>query len=610
MEGSIIKENENGFMDSGFLADSIRSTGYNSADNAIAEIIDNSIEAMAKETFIIVSEGDVNGKNGITQIAFLDNGIGMNEHTLQSCLRLGASDKRESRKGIGRFGVGLTQSSMSICTRVEIYSWQNGVENCKSVYLDLDEVRNKRQTNYYVEDNNIPDEYKKYIHARWPSFNDEEIDFRRNGTLVIWKRCDRNLPRRVSTLFDNLEKNLGKKFRYLIQSKEQRIFVISQYNENLEREILPNDPLFLMKNNLILGDPEKPTDYNLRNGGSFTEPFFEPFIIKDSNEDGEIEVPIEYFDEEEKIKKKSKVIIKFSIVKEKFYSKKYIERKPGQVGVGKKFISKYAGISIVRANREIDFGKFDFADESDYIPEDRWWGCEIRFTPELDEAFGVSNNKQGVILRRIEEDEIELYQLEENEDDVKPIWLQIRNNVEKTIRDMRKRNSNLRDEKAESGSVITDSESTINNNEDDKGIETITGKQKEEMTKEETQEEARRVLKDIKQVENPTEEDIERILLNKVTIGYDSLSSVNFFEVDLSRGICKCIINTDHIFYEKFFEKIKENKEIIEIFEIFLASLARLMDELPLEEERKIKSFVEEWNYKLTRYIKSQYGEE
>ena len=78
----------------------------------------------------------------------------------------------------------------------------------------------------------------------------------------------------------------------------------------------------------------------------------------------------------------------------------------------------------------------------------------------------------------------------------------------------------------------------------------------------------------------------------------------------MSRGICKCIINTDHIFYEKFFEKIKENKEIIEIFEIFLASLARLMDELPLEEERKIKSFVEDWNYKLTRYIKSQYGEE
>ncbi len=164
--------------------------------------------------------------------------------------------------------------------------------------------------------------------------------------------------------------------------------------------------------------------------------------------------------------------------------------------------------------------------------------------------------------------------------------------------------------KAGIGVTTTPPESTINNNEGNRNIETITDKQKEEMTKEEKQEEALRVLKDIKRIEKPTDEDIEKILLNKVTIGYDRLSSVNFFEVDLSRGICKCIINTDHIFYEKFLEKIKENKEIIEIFEIFLASLARLMDELPLEEERKIKSFVEEWNYKLTKYIKSQYGEE
>ena len=446
MEENIMKEN--GFMDSAFLADSIRSTGYNSVENAVAEIIDNSIEAKAKETFIIVSEGDINGKNGITQIAFLDNGTGMGKNTLQLSLKLGASDKREKRKGIGRFGVGLTQASMSICTRVEVYSWQNGIENCKSVYLDLAEVKDNKQTNYYVEDAQIPDEYKKYIHAKWPSFNNDEIDFRNNGTLVIWKRCDRNLPRKVSTLFDNLEINLGKKFRHLIQNKKQRIFLISQYNENLEREILPNDPLFLMENSLVLGDPEKPTEYQLRNGDNFVEPFFEPFLIKNSNDNGEIEVPVEYFDEEERIKKESKVIIKFSIVKEKFYSNKYIEPNPGSQRVGKKFISKYAGISIIRSDREIDFGKFDFADDADYMPVDRWWGCEIRFTPELDEAFGVSNNKQGVILRKIEEEEEKLYKLEENEDDVKPIWLQIRNKIEKTIRDMRKRNSRLRGEKS------------------------------------------------------------------------------------------------------------------------------------------------------------------
>lgn len=602
--------NENGFMDSQFLADSIRSTGYNSADNAIAEILDNSIEAGAKENFIIASIGDVNGKNGIAQIAFLDNGKGMDRNVLQLCLRLGSSNKREKRKGIGRFGVGLTQASMAVCTRVEVYSWQNGIENCQCVYLDLEEVEKEKQLNYCVRKCQFPDEYQKYTHAKWPSFHNEEIDFREHGTLVIWKKCDRKLPIRTSTLFDNLEENLGKKFRYLIQSKEQRIFMISSDNEKLEREILPNDPLFLMENNLVLGDPEQPTEYRLRNGDNFIEPFFEPFLIKNSNENGEVEVPIQYFDEREKIKKQSKVIIRFSIVKEKFYAKKYIEQKPGNANVGRNFIADYSGISVIRANREIDFGKFGFAEEAKYMPDDRWWGCEIRFQPELDEAFGVSNNKQGVILKRIEKKESKIYDLEENEDEVKPIWLQIRNTIEKTINDMRKRNTSLRTEQTESGFVVKDSESAINNSEEDENKETITGKQKTEMTKDETEEEAKRVLKSLKQVDNPTKEDIERILLNKVTIGYDNLSSVNFFEVSLSRGICKCIINTDHIFYEKFFEKIKENKEIIEVFEIFLASLARLMDESTVEEEKRIRAFVQDWNYKLTRYIRSQYGEE
>ena len=82
-----IRNNENGFMDSEYLADSIRSTGYNSADNAIAEIIDNSIEADAKETFIIVKECDPCKKNGIEEIAFLDNGKGMSENILGACLK-------------------------------------------------------------------------------------------------------------------------------------------------------------------------------------------------------------------------------------------------------------------------------------------------------------------------------------------------------------------------------------------------------------------------------------------------------------------------------------------------------------------------------------------
>lgn len=605
-----MENNVNNFMDSDYLADTIRCTGYKSAENAISEIIDNSIEAQAKETFIIVKEGEVNGGKGITEIGFLDNGTGMNEKILGMCLKLGASPKRENRNGIGRFGVGLTQASMSVCTRVEVYSWQNGIENCNMVHLDLEEVRDKQQTNYIVETAQIPEEYKYYLNRIWPSFNNKEIDFRENGTLVIWKRCDKNLPKKVSTLFDRLEKNLGRKFRYLIESKKQEIFLISPDNTMLDCSILPNDPLFLMKDNLVLGDSEHPTEYQIRNGGNFTEPFFEPYIIEGiSNDKGEQEVEIEYFDVKENKKKTSKIIIKFSIVKEKFYSSKYIEKKPGTLGVGKRFISKLEGISIVRSNREIDFGRFGFAENADYKPEDRWWGCEIRFTPELDEAFGVSNNKQGVILERIEEDEeIDYY---ENENDVKPVWLQIRDVIEKTIRDMRKRNTALRNENSKENPAVTTSEVAMNNcDEGNENIKTITDEQKEKMTEEEKRLEAIDTLKKIKSIEEPNDEDIERILLNKVTIGYATLSRNKFFDIELKRGICKCIINTDNIFYTKFLDKIKDNPDSIDVFEIFLASIARVIDESSLEEEERLLDFVDDWNYKLTKYIKSQYGGE
>ena len=49
-------------------------------------------------------------------------------------------------------------------------------------------------------------------------------------------------------------------------------------------------------------------------------------------------------------------------------------------------------MSIVRADREIELS-LALVNPSD--PRDRWWGVEIDFPPELDELFGVTNNKQS-----------------------------------------------------------------------------------------------------------------------------------------------------------------------------------------------------------------------
>ncbi|MDP6750286.1 MAG: hypothetical protein QGH37_25375 [Candidatus Poribacteria bacterium] len=54
-----------------------------------------------------------------------------------------------------------------------------------------------------------------------------------------------------------------------------------------------------------------------------------------------------------------------------------------------------AGVSIMRAEREIDYGWF-FMGGKRRENYDDWWRCEISFQPDLDELFGVSHNKQGI----------------------------------------------------------------------------------------------------------------------------------------------------------------------------------------------------------------------
>jgi hypothetical protein len=58
-------------------------------------------------------------------------------------------------------------------------------------------------------------------------------------------------------------------------------------------------------------------------------------------------------------------------------------------------IANGAGVSIVRGRREVDFGWF-FMGAKRRENYDDWWRCEIRFNPELDDAFGITHTKQQI----------------------------------------------------------------------------------------------------------------------------------------------------------------------------------------------------------------------
>ena len=52
------------------------------------------------------------------------------------------------------------------------------------------------------------------------------------------------------------------------------------------------------------------------------------------------------------------------------------------------------GVSFMRSNREVQHGPM--AALTGRTSRDHWWRLEVEFPPELDEAFGVAVNKQGV----------------------------------------------------------------------------------------------------------------------------------------------------------------------------------------------------------------------
>ena len=335
------------------MGDALRNTGYKSIESAVSEIIDNSIEANANDILVLVSESvdQITGRKYVSEFAFLDNGIGMDLEKLGSCLGIGFTT-RSDRKGMGRFGVGLPQSSLHVCPSVDVYSWQEGFENCHKVFLDINLVREGAQTQ--IDDpkkESIPEEYIKFLSYKTL---EKQYDFTKHGTFVHWKNCDRVSPKTVRFLFQALDFALGQKFRYLIKDGTHKIRLICIANEEFSQDIMPNDPLFLLENNYVLGNPNDPENISPRKNINCTEPLFEPYG-NDDYPDGIVLVPVNYYDKETREIKTSNVKITFSKVRDIFYDQTAMAKDPGRTPMGK-HVAKMEGISVVRAGREVDFG--------------------------------------------------------------------------------------------------------------------------------------------------------------------------------------------------------------------------------------------------------------
>jgi hypothetical protein len=315
-----------------------RDSGYKNTSAAVAELIDNSLEADASVVEVIIHEQYINARREL-EVIVSDNGQGMMPSTLRLALQFGGSTRFNSRLGVGRYGMGLPNSSLSQGRRVDVYSWrQTGLVWWS--YLDVDEIAAGAIQS-------VP----KPTRARLqPAVHISESP---HGTVVVWSKCDRLSHKKVSTLTAKLHAELGKTFRKQIYSGK----TIKINGEVVQ----PVDPLFLRKGANLLGA----TQYG-------------PTL--------QYEVQVPYACGKARTASVSVTFSELPI--EKWHSHSNEEKRVHN-------ISKGAGVSVLRGNREIDYGWF-FMGAKRKENYDDWWRCEIQFDAELDELFGVTHTKQGI----------------------------------------------------------------------------------------------------------------------------------------------------------------------------------------------------------------------
>ena len=345
------------------LIDSMRYGGYANAATALAELIDNSVEAGATNVEVLckdrVVQGESNTVERIDEIAVVDNGFGMSMNELWDSLRLGVGT-RASRRGIGRFGMGLPYASISQCSRVDVYSWQN-TDTVLTTRLDLDEIKK-----HSIRE--IPMPTKSAIPGLW--MDASNVLPTSSGTVVVWSNLDRCVWKKSSTVIRNSERIVGRTYRRFLDDGRISIRMASigpGYDTKEEFDVLPNDPLYLMA------------------PSSTPDPWSDKPMFK---LDGE--KPARVFNVEGNDGLKHQVRLRFA-----FASKEAREEKSGQFAGALphgKHASRNLGVSVVRADREINLDQNLL---QTYDPMERWWGAEIEFPPALDEFFGVTNNKQN-----------------------------------------------------------------------------------------------------------------------------------------------------------------------------------------------------------------------
>ena len=570
----------------------MRDSRYRYESNAIAELVDNSIDAEADSVELLLFEQqqlvDKRRVWRVAKLAVVDNGHGMDPKTLVRALSFGGRSEDDGYQHIGKYGVGLPTASVSQCQRVDVWSWQETISNPSHCYLDIDEVERDGSLELPEPDEiPLPDEIVQHC-------SDQGLS-PAQGTVVVWSEIDR-ITARAETIFQRVERDIGRIHRHFLVDGRLKVRLAAIRNSEVrtEQAVRPDDPLFLMRGTSTphpLDDP----DFVLGDAGSSAPEQGDPMFAEYQ--------PPKFFSVEMDGKQEI-VEVRYSMVKP--WALGQGKTLPGNLAHGRAAM-RDAGVSIVRADRELLMEQsFVGAGARREEPQNRWWGCEVRFDAACDDLFGVDHNKQMAatfteVAREVAGSDRRSTELRD-EIGVDHQLFEIVDHIRATVRNMRadidemfkRRRADLKRSAPDAPEKEAERRASkaVDEVVQQVGPQTETDRSHSAMSPEERQGELGPFFRE-KGVANPEQAAREIVREDaRFRIVPDDLSGYQMFSVKSRGGVLIVLLNINHRLYQylQILEGLEGNQvahqDAVAILTLVLA-WARMEDEITREDERK-----------------------
>jgi len=568
------KSNANPFswVSTGEFLLSMRQFGYQTTFAALAEFMDNSIEALATKIIIVIKTVKANDLFRITHpgdIAVYDNGKGMEPTMIRAALRWGGTHRYNDRNNMGRFGVGLPGAAGSMSENYAVHSGLNE-KSWHAVHVSIPELAD---LSYKGEDVLVPEPEPSRL-PNWVHNSADGMEFS-SGTAVVLKSPDMLTGGyvRPASFVKNMMRNIGVTYRnYLL---EHEIYVVEYVDSTGKygelNKVKPIDPLFLMPDGR--GYQTRRNDWLAENWGEKTIPM------------------------ETKHGKPAKIKVRYSFMDPKFTHEKgndrIIRERSGILA------ENNAQLILTRRGRQVALvQRTEYPTRSlnaGTQNNDRFWAIEVDFPASLDEEFNVPSNKQSAEPSDEVYEKLEKAGVPQQRREMAAEW-----EKRKAIYNAEKNKEPQSDDRTKiTQNILEAVNKDFEPDPKDDGLNQALQKKREK---------AKSKYKTDGKTNEEAEKEAEKIGLD-FEIRFDrNGETAPFYDVQTREATVIIIINQDHTFYTYLFGVDKTSDRNRQSLELIIGALGSCEASSGENTKQFYRNQRVEWSRKIDNYLRMQEG--